>query len=298
MRLVVSKKNTSIYLIIGLFLFLFGVWIISSLGYENEFLPVFGKLIGIGIVIFGIFFIVQFVKLSQPDDYEIVIKDDYLLFNDKKFSLQQSKLTIEFLRKEPIMRVTLRVENKNNTQIVFKNLVFYDTELKELLEMIRPYLKNETLVEKIEEKNETIRLFENGFALNNREFYYHEIKDIQTTLIDGGTYYLLEYKIVLKNGEIIEKKLNDGSSEYAKAIYTKLKLQNITTLYCDENKIISGYVILGLDIITAILIYFNEVFWILGGIMFLVTIFYINNNSSYQIELCKKVRELLLNETK
>ena len=271
--------------------FIFGVWLISSLGYENEFLPVFGKLVGVGIVIFGIFLIVQFVQLSQPYDYEIAIKDNYLIFNDEKFLLQQSYLTIEFLRKEPIMRVTLRVESENNTQIVFKNLVFYDTELKMLLEMIKPYLKNETLVEKIEEKNETLRLFENGFALNNREFYYNEVKDIQTTLIDTGTYYL-DYKIVLRNGEVIEKRLINGSNEYAKAIYTKLKLQNNTILYCQENKIISGYVILGIDILTAILIYYNETFWILGGIVFFVNVFYLSSNRSYEIELCKKVREL------
>lgn len=297
MKVIVSKKNTFIYLIKGLFCFLFGVWLISSLGYENEFLPVFGKLIGLGIVICGIFFMVQFVQLSQPYDYEIAIKDNYLIFNDEKFLLQQSYLTIEFLRKEPIMRVTLRVENKNGTQIVFKNLVFYDTEFKALLELIKPYLKNETLIEKIEEKNETLRLFKNGFALNNREFYYNEVKDIQTTIIDGGTYYL-DYKIVLKNGEIIEKRLINGSSEYAKAIYTKLKLQNKTIPYCQENKMVSGYVILGLDILTAILIYFNDVFWMLGGMMFLVTTFYLSSNSSYEVELCKKVRELFQNETK
>lgn len=291
MKVIVSKKNISLYLIIGILCFIFGVWLISSLGYENEFLPVFGKLVGVGIVIFGIFLIVQFVQLSQPYDYEIAIKDNYLIFNDEKFLLQQSYLTIEFLRKEPIMRVTLRVESENNTQIVFKNLVFYDTELKMLLEMIKPYLKNETLVEKIEEKNETLRLFENGFALNNREFYYNEVKDIQTTLIDTGTYYL-DYKIVLRNGEVIEKRLINGSNEYAKAIYTKLKLQNNTILYCQENKIISGYVILGIDILTAILIYYNETFWILGGIVFFVNVFYLSSNRSYEIELCKKVREL------
>ena len=294
----VSKKNPLILLISGIVLFIFGFWLIASLGNENEFLPVFGKLIGVGFIIFGINLVIQYFKFYQPSSFQIDIKDDYLIFEGKKYSLKKSKITVEFPHRDPIIRVTLRIESENRVEIIFKDIVFYDKELKELLELVKPYLKNEEIVKKIEEKNETLRLFKNGFALNNREFYYDEVKDIKTTLIDSSGTYYLDFKVVLKNGEIIDKRLVGGSDEYAKAIFAKLKHSGEILVDCDESKGIGVYIILAIDIITAILIYFNKKFLALGGVMFFVSAFYFDYkmDSSYEIKLCKKIKELFKEE--
>ncbi|SFP31448.1 hypothetical protein [Hydrogenimonas thermophila] len=47
----VSKKAPFILLLTGIIFFIFGYWLIDSLENENEFLPVFGKLIGVGSII-------------------------------------------------------------------------------------------------------------------------------------------------------------------------------------------------------------------------------------------------------
>jgi len=295
----VSKKNPLSSLIVGIIFFIFGFWLIASLGTENEFLPVFGKLIGVGFVIFGVNLVIQYFKFYQPLSFLIDIKDDYFIFEGKKYSLKNSKITVEFPRIDPITRVTLRIENENRVELIFKNIVFYDKELKELLELIKPYLKHKEIVEKIEEKNETFRLLKDGFAINNREFYYDEVKEIETTLINSNGTYYLDFKVILKNGEIIDKRLIGGSDEYAKAIFAKLKhSKEDIIIYCDDSKKIGLYIILAIDIITAILIYFNEKFWVLGGVMFFVSAFYFdyNINSSYEAKLCKKVKKLFKRE--
>jgi hypothetical protein len=290
----ISKKDTVIFFIVGIIFFIFGLWLINSLGNENEFLPVFGKLIGVGFIIFGVHQVIQYFILSQASSFKIDIKDDYLIFNDKKYSLKNSKITVEFSKKESLTRVTLRVENENKVEIVFKNLVFEDKELKEFLELIKPYLKHKNIIEDIEEKNETFRLFKDGFALNNREFYYDEIEDIKTTLIDSSGSYYLDIEIFLKSGEIIDKRLINGSNEYAKAIFAKLKHKGDIIIDCKDDKKLGIYIILAIDIITAILIYINDKFWILGGIMLFVNTFYFDYklNSSYNLKLCQKVKEL------
>jgi hypothetical protein len=201
---------------------------------------------------------------------------------------------VEFSKQEPLTRLTLRIESEDKVEVVFKNKVFNDKELKELLKLLKPYFKRKNGAEKIEVKNATLELFDEGFALNNREFYYDEISDIETTLIDNHGTFLLDFKIFLKNGEIVDKRLNGGSDEYAKAIFAKLKHDGEILFGCDENKAIGVYIVLVLDIVTAVLIYFDKRFLLLGGVMLFISAYYFDYkmNASYKNELCKKVEEL------
>ena len=289
----VSKKNTFIFFIVGIVFFIFGIWLIDSFKKESWFLGAFvGILVGIWSVVVGISMVINFFKLYQAVDVKIDIKDDYLIFEDEKYPLKDAKITVEFPYIDPITRVTLRIERKNKIETVFEDLVFYDRELKELLELIKPYLKHKDILEKIEKK-ETLILFEDGFALNNRDFYFDEVEYIETTLVSSGTYYL-DLKIVLKNGEIISERLTGGSDEYAKAIFLELKYKGVKFISCGEDKKKVLYTILAIDVIVAILIYFDERFWSLGGVMFFINSFYFGRklDSSYEKKLCKKVKKL------
>jgi hypothetical protein len=289
--MIVSKKNPLYLLISGIIFSIFGFLLIISVGNENEFLPVFGKLIGLGLIILGINQIIQYATLYQSSSFKIDIKNNYLIFEDKKYSLKNAYITTEFKNKD-LSRVTLRIEKENNAKIIFNNVVFNTKELKKLLELIKPYLKHKDITDI--EKNETFKLFKNGFSINNRYFYYDEIEEIKTTLINTSGSYFLDIEIFLKNGEIIDKRLTGGSDEYAKAIFAKLKHSGDILVDCKEDGKIGIYTILVIDIITGILIYFNDKFWILGGIMLFVSAFYFDYelDLSYELELCKKINKL------
>lgn len=297
----IEEKNTfGFFFIIAILFFIIGFWLIDVFRKDSGILSGIAILAGIFFVIMGVVVFIELLKTFQAESYEIEIKDDYLFFNNEKFSLKDSKITVEFPEFGPLTRVTLRIENNNNVKVVFENLVFYNRELKELLNLVKPYLKHKEIVNKIQEKNETLRLLNNGFALKNREFYSNEIKKIETTLISINGTYFMDFKIVLKNGEIIDKRLKGGSKEYAKAIYIEQKHKGVSKIYCDESNNIWLYIILALIVIVAVIIYFDRSSWYLGVIVFIISYFYFGKrmDTSYQMKLCKKVKEIFENANK
>ena len=108
-----------------------------------------------------------------------------------------------------------------------------------------------------------------------------------------GTHFM-DFKIVLKNGEIIDKRLKGGSDEYAKAMFLELKFKGTVIDSCGEGKSVGTYIILLLDVIVAIIIYFDKTLWYMGIVMFIVSSFYFTNKteSSYETKLCKKTKKL------
>ena len=64
--------------------------------------------------------VIQYFKFYQPLSLIIDIKDDYFIFEGKKYSLKNSKITVEFPRKNPITRVIGGLKAKIELKLFLK----------------------------------------------------------------------------------------------------------------------------------------------------------------------------------
>jgi hypothetical protein len=302
--MVITKKDYYLFLLIGLTSIIFGIvsfWIgwVNFFAHENDFFPAMERVIRAFLVIYGIVMLVKYFKTYQNKEYHLSIKDDKLYINDKTFDIKNKNLTYEF-KKDAIIILTLR----NGKKIILKNVVLSVDEFVKLLTFLKPYLKNQQIFNKKLSENikldHYINLFEDGFTLNNRFFKYDEIKDINTQIIDSLGNYYYDFEIIFKNGEKIQKRLINGTKEYAKMRYVKLKFLDLGNidLECEKPKTgIVFYTILLIDISLPFLMYYNEdIAGILFFPMLFISYFYLTNTKSdefFEYKLCKETQKII-----
>lgn len=303
--MLIKKKENNLYFYFGVIGFLAGFlllfYLMSVKGSSGDFFTVFGKLFSIGLIIFGIVYFKRYEKFKQFKDVNIDIKRNEFIVEDKKYLLDNSYLTTSFTKSDNLFCVSLWIEKDNKTVEVFKNFVLDLDEMANFLSMIKPYRKSNILLAKNESGK--IKLFDGGFAFENREFFYEEIEKFDTELVITDSAYYLDIKILFKNSQMLEQRLNGGIKEYAKAMYaflvfdsknfSKYSLEDYLALFCPK-KSYWGIIIFVLDIITAGLIFYNEKFFALGAVMLFVTAFYPWFDNDFKRKLCKEIMKIYL----
>lgn len=296
----IVKKEKTVYFFLGI-TFVFGglallLYFIDTRGAAGDFITVFGKLASIVVVIVGIGYFVLYGRFYQNKNVAISIEDGVLRFEDKSYLLDGSFLTLQMKTtpKKDMYQVTLFLEKNNKSQKIFERIVFNLNEMQEFLKLIKPYRKTKVCL--VDEKPYKIQLFDGGFTYEGREILYDEVQSFDTVFIDTKGIPYLDIEIVLKNGDKIETRLNNGIKEYARAKYASLICQNggkkFSPIACSKNYL--GTIIFGADVIAMGLNYLFdwEVVRVFGVIMVIVTFFYVLISVPAIDELCEEVRQI------
>jgi len=297
----IAKKDKKSLLYKGIFLLLGGIallfYLVNFIGVSEDFLPNFGKLASLVMIIFGIANIYNYDRYSQDYEAYFSIKDNVLKFEEKRYDIKGAFLSIRSLKKEDFYRVTLWIEKKEEkATTAFEDVVFNTDEMKQFLEMIKPYRKSQ---ECLLDNEKRVKLFDDGFIFENREILYDEIEKFETKLIKYNESNLyLDINIVLKNGDILDKRLNGGIKEYAKVIYARMKYEGADFFIknCPKNDMdIYDWGITIVDVTVILMAYFGyELFEFLAIVMFFVTMLYLSARLDFSetAELCKEIQRL------
>ena len=296
--MIILKKDKKIYLYIALTTIIGGVvllfYLIEYRGASGDFLTVIGKLLSIISIISGITYMVKYNKYTQRENVHFHINDNLLVYNDKKYTLDNAYLTISYDTSDKLFCTNLWIEKDNKAIEIFKNVVFNIEEMDKFLYIIKPYRK--TNINLIKKEIGQIQLFNGGFTLKKREIFYNEIEKFDTQLIKTDGVDFLDIKIILKNGEKIEKRLVDGKKEYAKAIYANLIFEHNNSSKFDigcNKKSIWWIIILFFNIFTILFIIYNNKFIEYGiFILLIVDTIYITFNNNSNIDLCQEIQKI------
>ncbi len=300
-----DKQIGAIYLLICIGLFI----AISS---SKEDLAVIFRLIAFVLFIFGVAKINSANTTKQEENIDIDIKNDTLTCNNKKFDLNNSHITINTQKIDDFYKVSLMIETKKDVKTVFEEVIANKDELKELLELIKPYkktnidlLKNkintitkETKIDKIETKSipKDIDLFDKGLIVDNQEILYDEIEHFFTDDEKIYSKIYTDIKIELKNGNLIKKRILDENDK-AKAYYAQIYFENGKSFPRENYKCIDGRFWI-ISFIVAVVLYFGfrgELFGFVGTV---VSVFILTFYATYLIGvihysgICKRIKKI------
>ena len=302
-KMIISEKREA-----GLFLFGLGIAIggaamflviLNLYGYSKDAFTIFGKLVAIGIVLFGISMLVTSIKFNQAEELKFEIKNNKLIFKSRVYDLENSFLIVDFEKDKDYgkYRVTLKLEKKDNLKTIFEKIVLNEDEMKEFLKLTKPYRKSDICLFE-DKENKIIRYFKGGFVFENRDLLYKDIKWFKTeiTQINGPRY--LDVEIGLKNGDIISKRLNGSKKEYAQVIYTRMIYENggkKPQVICKEYKEAKyqGY-LFGLNIILFILFIILQspiMMFIFSGSIIITYLYTSYYDKKYPIRLCYAIKD-------
>ncbi len=300
----IEKKEKKSYLYTG-FIFLFSgilllFYLVKARGPVGDFITVFSKLFSVIVVIYGIIYLVRYNKFYQENDVKFVIKDNTLFFDDKEYSLKNKYLTLQFNQSpnKELFNVTLNLEEDKKSQTIFKDLVFSLYEMEEFLKLIKPYRKNDTCL--LEDDPYKIKLFEDGFSFENREILYKEIQSFKTKLIDVSGALYLDIEIALKNNTKIEKRLTNGYTEYARAIYAKKLFEanskEIPPIVCPKDGILGTLLAIIAPLTIFLLYIFDDSMLPFAILVFVLVIFYAFFNNISEKKICKELLKIETDE--
>ena len=295
--MLIEAKEKPLYFYGGIAAVVSGVFLLYYLmtyhGAAGDFLTVFGKILSVVLIVFGVVYLVKYDRYKQAVDLLFDIREGKLFLNDMTYALENAYLTVSYTKSDELFRTSLWLEKDGTTVEIFKHAVLNLEEMANFLTLIKPYRKSDLCLSK--EEVGKIRLFEGGFAFENREIFYNEVEKFDTQWVKMSGQNFLDIHIVLKNSEQIDKRLVDGTQEYAKALYASMLFNRDEplnfSLLCPPKSYL-GYIVLISDLITVGLIVYNEKFLPLGAVMLFVTTLYVSFNANDERMLCKEIEKI------
>ncbi|NPA30086.1 MAG: hypothetical protein GXO33_07885 [Epsilonproteobacteria bacterium] len=190
----IKKKNYLLCLFIGIAM---GIWMIADFIYYDTFdyHAKFGVwLFFISFALFGLPCLGYYFD-SLEKAHTLDIKEGTLLFDNTKHPIDNPvtfKLTYSDAN---AIQVSLYIGDKP----VFKHITFNADEFDALMQLLRPYLKYPKIAENI--NFHTLKLFEDGFFVGKKKFYYEKIEKIEAfEHINRDGIKTLKLHITTKNG--------------------------------------------------------------------------------------------------
>ena len=291
----IRRKEKKSFLYTGVILLFSGIsllfYLVIFIGVSDDFLPNFGKLSSVIMIIFGIVNLVKYDKYTQAKDVDFTITNNFVNYNGQQYSLKDKFLTIRSAQEKDFYRVSLWIEQGKTAEKIFEHVVFDIEEMALFLKMIKPYRKSDVCPI---ENSEKIKLFENGFIFENQEILYDEIESFDAKRIDINGAKYLDIDIKLKNGQRIDTRLAGGTKEYAKALYANMQYvdPNIAIKCNAKYKGLLGWIVVAIDIILVFSFFFDYgdeslIYWII-----IITTLYLTFNTTDTMELCEEIEKL------
>ncbi len=268
MQVVIREKNRYGYFLVSLILFVGGLVMLFGIK-GGEFLPTMGRLAGFLSAVVGVVYFSRFMRLSLPQTHTIAIEDHIVRYDKTPHAF--ATLTFSKEQLEDSCLVSLWAKKGDKQEEIFKKVPFSHEEFEQFIKLIQPYLAHEELPQKITEEEDRIILFDNGFAVDGKEFLYDELQSIETVVVFGDSTENLKMNLILKNGTW-DLFFFDRLSEMAKALYADMKFHHKSIMIpCDEPR---SYKWLWYVLPIAIALFIADVAYLRTGIAFFIGILF------------------------
>ena len=295
MQLIVRAKNRYGYLVAALLLFVGGLVMLFGIR-GAEFLPTMGRVVGFVSSIAGVVYFSRFVRLSQPDDHTIAIADHTVRYDDAMYPFDTLTFSMEQL--EDSYLVSLWAKRGEKQTQIFKKLPFDAKEREKFLHLIRPYLAHSDLTQRIAKQNDRIVLYDDGFAVDGKEFLYSELQGVKTTIVFKPSTETLQLDITRKDNDF-DLYFFDDIPDMAKALIIEMRYnQTDLEIPCDKpitRKWLMALLVIAIAVFVADVAYFQSGVAFFIGIAFFGFGFYISalDRKLFYYKLCQELKRVL-----